>query len=58
MIRKSWLNEFGALDMAFREFRVRPDPAIQIAWEDRDQIQVVELTDQCMPAPLEAPAAA
>lgn len=49
---------FGALDMTFREFKIRPDPANQITWENRDQIQVVELTDQCMPAPLEAPAAA
>nr|WP_291833693.1 ThiF family adenylyltransferase [Candidatus Microthrix sp.] len=49
---------FDALDMTFREFKIRPDPANQITWENRDQIQVVELTDQCMPAPLEAPAAA
>ena len=38
-------------------FKIRRDPANEITWENRDQIKVVELTDQCMPAPLEAPVA-
>ena len=48
---------FDAQEMSFREFKIRRDPANQITWENLDQITVVELTDQCMPAPLEAPAA-
>ena len=48
---------FDALEMSFREFKIRRDPANEITWENRDQIKVVELTDQCMPAPLEAPVA-
>ncbi len=46
------------LDMEFREFRLRKDPENQITWENRDRIQVVELEDHCMPAPLAAPAEA
>ena len=49
---------FDAQEMSFREFKIRRDPANEITWENRDQITVVELTDQCMPAPLEAPPAA
>jgi molybdopterin/thiamine biosynthesis adenylyltransferase len=48
---------FDALDMTFREFRIRKDPANEITWENRDRIQVVELEDHCSPAPLQAPAA-
>ncbi len=48
---------FDAQEMSFREFKIRRDPANEITWENRDQIKVVELTDQCMPAPLEAPVA-
>ena len=47
---------FDALEMSFREFRIRRDPANEITWEHRDRIQVVELTDHCSPAPLVAPA--
>jgi len=46
-----------ALDMEFREFRIRKDPKNEITWENRDQIQVVELDGHCQPAPLQAPAA-
>lgn len=43
---------FDALDMEFREFRIRRDPDNQITYENRDLIQVVELEGHCMPAPL------
>ena len=46
---------FDALDMEFREFKIRKDPSNQITWENRDQIQVVELDGHCQPAPLQAP---
>jgi hypothetical protein len=42
--------------MDFREYKLRKDPTNQITWENREQIQVVELEDQCQPAPLQAPA--
>ncbi len=45
-----------AADMEFREYKLRKDPTNQITWENREQIQVVELEDQCQPAPLQAPA--
>ncbi len=48
---------FDAADMDFREYKLRKDPTNQITWENRAQIQVVELEDQCQPAPLQAPAA-
>lgn len=46
---------FDAADMEFREFKLRIDPANQITWDNRDQIQVVELEGHCQPAPLVAP---
>ena len=46
---------FDALDMEFREFKIRKDPSKQITWENREQIQVVELDGHCQPAPLQAP---
>ena len=48
---------FDALDMEFREFKIRKDPSNAITWENRDQIQVVELDGHCQPAPLQAPPA-
>ena len=48
---------FDALEMSFREYRIRRDPANEITWENRDLIQVVELEGHCSPAPLVAPAA-
>jgi len=51
------LLTFDAAEMSFREYRVRPDPANRITWENRDRIQVVELDGLCGPAPLEAPPA-
>ncbi|MEZ5380445.1 MAG: molybdopterin-synthase adenylyltransferase MoeB [Microthrixaceae bacterium] len=49
---------FDALEMSFREFKIRPDPGNEITWENRERIQVVELTEHCMPAPLQAPTTA
>ena len=49
---------FDALDMTFREFKIRKDPSNQVTWDNRDQIQVVELDGHCQPAPLQAPASA
>jgi molybdopterin/thiamine biosynthesis adenylyltransferase/rhodanese-related sulfurtransferase len=48
---------FDALDMTFREFKIRKDPTNEITYENRDRIQVVELEDHCMPAPLAPPPA-
>jgi len=47
---------FDALEMSFREYKIRVDPTNPITWANRDQIQVVELDGHCMPAPLQAPA--
>jgi len=47
---------FDALEMSFREFKIRTDPTNEITWENRDQIRVVELDGHCQPAPLQAPA--
>jgi molybdopterin/thiamine biosynthesis adenylyltransferase/rhodanese-related sulfurtransferase len=46
---------FDALDMEFREFKIRRDPKNEITYEHRDQIQVVELEGHCQPAPLQPP---
>jgi molybdopterin/thiamine biosynthesis adenylyltransferase/rhodanese-related sulfurtransferase len=47
---------FDALEMSFREYRIRRDPANPVTWENRELITVVELDGHCAPAPLEAPA--
>jgi len=49
---------FDALEMSFREYKIRRDPVNEITYENRDRIQVVELEGHCMPAPLVAPAGA
>jgi GTP-binding protein len=49
------LLAFDAQEMSFREFKLRRDPAQEITWENRDQIQVVALDGLCQPAPLVAP---
>ncbi len=46
------LLAYDSLEVSFREYKVRPDPANEITWENRDKIQVVELDGLCMPAPL------
>jgi sulfur-carrier protein adenylyltransferase/sulfurtransferase len=48
---------FDALDMEFREFKIRKDPTNEITWENRDRIVVTELDGHCQPAPLQAPSA-
>jgi len=47
------LLAYDSLEQSFREYKVRKDPANEITWENRDQIQVVELDGLCMPAPLQ-----
>ncbi len=37
------------LDMSFRTFKLQRDPANPVTWENRDQIQVVELDGLCAP---------
>ena len=48
---------FDALDMTFREFRLRVDPANEVTWANRDRIVVTELEGLCAPAPLAPPSA-
>ncbi|MCO8127514.1 molybdopterin-synthase adenylyltransferase MoeB [Acidimicrobiia bacterium EGI L10123] len=48
------LLAYDSLEQSFREYKVRKDPANEITWENRDQIQVVELDGLCMPAPLQS----
>jgi molybdopterin/thiamine biosynthesis adenylyltransferase/rhodanese-related sulfurtransferase len=50
------LLTFDSLEEDFRTYNVRPDPANQITWENRDRVTIVELDGLCMPAPLQAPA--
>jgi sulfur-carrier protein adenylyltransferase/sulfurtransferase len=50
------LLAFDATEMSFREYKLRKDPTLEITWENRDRIQVVELEGLCQPAPLAAPA--
>jgi molybdopterin/thiamine biosynthesis adenylyltransferase/rhodanese-related sulfurtransferase len=40
---------FDALELSFREYRLRVDPDNEVTWENRDRIEVVELEGQCMP---------
>ena len=47
------LLTFDATEMTFREFKLRKDPNLEITWENRDRVQVVELNDSCRPAPLQ-----
>ncbi|MXW98694.1 MAG: molybdopterin-synthase adenylyltransferase MoeB [Acidimicrobiaceae bacterium] len=43
------LVAFDALEMSFREFRLRPDPSNEVTYDNRDRIQVGELDGLCMP---------
>ena len=43
------LVAFDALEMSFREFKLRTDPANEVTYENRDRIEVVELDGLCMP---------
>jgi molybdopterin/thiamine biosynthesis adenylyltransferase len=40
---------FDALDLSFREFKLRVDPGNEVTYENRDRIEVVELEGLCMP---------
>ena len=46
---------FDALDMEFREYKIRRDPANEVTYENRDRIVVTELEGHCTPAPLQPP---
>jgi molybdopterin/thiamine biosynthesis adenylyltransferase/rhodanese-related sulfurtransferase len=48
---------FDALEMTFREFKLKPDPANVVTYDNRDRIEVVELEGLCMPVVKEPPAA-
>ena len=40
---------FDSLEMSFREFRLRPDPANEVTYANRDRITVTELDGLCSP---------
>jgi molybdopterin/thiamine biosynthesis adenylyltransferase len=44
------LIAFDALEMSFREFKLRVDPNNQVTWENRDRIEITELDGLCMPS--------
>jgi len=50
------LLTFDALEEDFRTYKVRPDPANEITYANRDRIVVADLDGLCMPYPLQAPA--
>ena len=43
------LVAFDALEMSFREFKLRVDPSNEVTYDNRDRIQVGELDGLCMP---------
>jgi molybdopterin/thiamine biosynthesis adenylyltransferase/rhodanese-related sulfurtransferase len=43
------LLAFDALEMSFREYKLRVDPENDVTWENRDRIQIAELDGLCMP---------
>ncbi|MYE56515.1 MAG: molybdopterin-synthase adenylyltransferase MoeB [Acidimicrobiaceae bacterium] len=43
------LVAFDALEMSFREFKLRADPSNEVTYDNRDRIQVGELDGLCMP---------
>ncbi|MGH9084686.1 MAG: molybdopterin-synthase adenylyltransferase MoeB [Acidimicrobiales bacterium] len=49
------LLAYDSLEQSFREYKVRPDPANEVTWENRDRIVVAELDEHCMPHPLQPP---
>ena len=44
------LIAFDALEMSFREFKLKVDPANEVTWDNRDRIEIVELDGLCMPS--------
>ncbi len=49
------LLTFDALEMSFREFKLHRDPNLEITWENRDKIQIIDLDGHCQAAPLLGP---
>ncbi len=49
--------QYDSLEEAFREYKIRVDPSNEITYENRDRIQIAEMTGLCQPEPLEAPSA-
>jgi len=47
--------QYDSLEARFREYKIHVDPANEITWENRDRIQIAEMTGLCQPEPLEAP---
>ncbi len=43
------LLAFDALELTFREYKLKPDPANEVTWANRDRIEVVELEGVCAP---------
>jgi len=48
---------YDSLEQSFREYRLRPDPDNPVTWENRDNIEVVELDGLCLPQVKEPPPA-
>ncbi len=46
---------YDSLEQSFREYRLRPDPENPVTWENRDNIEVVELDGLCLPQVKEPP---
>ncbi len=44
------LLAFDALELTFREYKLKPDPANEVTWANRDRIEVVELEGVCAPS--------
>ncbi len=44
------LIAFDSLEMSFREFRLRPDPANEVTYDNRERIRVADLDGLCSPA--------
>ncbi len=43
------LIAFDALEMSFREFKLREDPSNEVTWEKRDRVEITELEGLCGP---------
>ena len=41
---------FDALDLAFREFRLKVNPDNVVTWENRDRIELADLEGLCAPS--------
>ena len=46
---------FDALDLTFREFKLKVDPDNEVTWDNRERIEITELDDLCMPTVTEPP---